>query len=302
MPLQTYGIVIKNVKMNYPAASSGVSKTTTGKILCPKGRGIHPNGINSIYYRLDIYCPPIAAKIKPGQFVMLKVSDDQSPLLRRPFSVYKNYSSHHPDKKKRGRLSILYKKVGKGTRKMTELKRGEKVDLIGPLGNGFRLPPLPSSSNIIMIGGGVGIVSLYPIAEKLRGNKLFVFVGGKTQNDILCKNDFKKLNATIFVATEDGSLGTKGTVIDLFLLKRKKWGGNGPPYLYACGPIQMLRELSAKIRSKGFYCQASLETRMACGFGACWGCVIKINDPKNPYQRVCKEGPVFNLKDIVWER
>lgn len=271
MPFQTQGMVIKNGKIHSP------------------------------YFLLDLFCPSIATNIEPGQFIMLKVSDDQSPLLRRPFSVYKTYPLHHPNQKRRGQLSILYKEVGKGTRKMTEFKKGQKVDLIGPLGNGFRLPPLPSSSNIILIGGGVGIVSLYSIAEKWKGTRLFVFVGGRTQDDILCKNDFKKLNATIFVATEDGSLGTKGTVIDLFLLKMKKWEKNAPPYLYACGPTQMLRELSDKIRSKGFFCQASLETRMACGFGACWGCVIKTNDPKNPYQRVCKDGPVFGLEDILWE-
>ncbi len=112
MPLQTDGMVVRN------------------------GR------IKSLYFMLGIYCPPISNQIKPGQFVMLKVSDDTSPLLRRPFSVYKNYPASHPEKRKRGHLFILYKEVGKGTRMMTALSKGQKVDLIGPLGNGFTFPPL----------------------------------------------------------------------------------------------------------------------------------------------------------------
>ena len=271
MPLQTDGIVVKN------------------------------GGIRSIYFLLGIYCPAIANQIKPGQFVMLKVSDDNSPLLRRPFSVYKSYPVSHPEKRKRGYLFILYKKVGKGTRKMTTWKKGQKVNLIGPLGNGFTLPPLPSSTHGILIGGGVGIVSLFPLAGALEGRKLFVFIGGKTQEDILGLEDFKKFNSNIFIATEDGSLGVQGTVVDLFLSQRKKFKRNEKYYIYACGPVAMLKALAKTVKSKNFICQASLETRMGCGFGACWGCVVKTNHPKTPYQRVCEDGPVFRLEDIVWE-
>jgi len=184
---------------------------------------------------------------------------------------------------------------------MTTLKRGEKVDLIGPLGNGFTLPPLPSSKNIVLIGGGVGIVSLFPLAEALKGRKLLVFIGGKTQRDILGLEDFETFNSNIFIATEDGSLGTQGTVVDLFLSQRKKFRRDEEYYLYACGPFAMLKALAGIVKLKNFICQASLETRMGCGFGACWGCVVKTNHPKTPYQRVCKEGPVFTLKDILWE-
>jgi dihydroorotate dehydrogenase electron transfer subunit len=271
MPLQTDGMVVKN------------------------GR------IKPLYFVLVIYCPPIANQIKPGQFLMLKVSDDRSPLLRRPFSVYKSYPVSHPEKRKRGYLFILYKIVGQGTRKMTTLKKGQKVNLVGPLGNGFTLPPLPSSTNSILIGGGVGIVSLYPLAEALKGKKLFVFIGGKTQDDILCVEDFKKFKSNIFIATEDGSFGFKGTVIDLFLSQKRRFKNNPPHYMYSCGPIKMLKELAQTVKFKGFIHQASLETRMGCGFGACWGCVVKTINPRTPYQRVCKEGPVFNLGHIVWE-
>lgn len=255
--------------------------------------------IKSCYFLLEMDCPPIATEIKPGQFIMLKVSESNDPLLRRPFSVYKSYSMHHPEKEKRGCLTILYKEVGRGTQKMTEFKTGQKVNLIGPLGNGFNLPA-PSSSNIIMIGGGVGIVSLYPLAEALRAKNSIVLIGGKTRNDILCVEDFKKLDSNISIATEDGSLGFKGTVINLFLSHCKKFIRNKSCSIYSCGPSEMLRELAKTIVPE-MSCEVSLEARMGCGFGACWGCVVRTKDPKTPYQRVCKEGPVFNLKNLVWE-
>jgi dihydroorotate dehydrogenase electron transfer subunit len=265
------------------------------------GTVIKNRRVKSLYFILEIYCPPIANHIQPGQFIMLKVSNDSSPLLRRPFSVYKSYPDNHPEKKKRGCLFIYYKEVGKGTQKMTTLKKGQKLDLIGPLGKGFTLPPLPSPANIILIGGGVGIVSLYPIAEALKKKKLFVFIGGKTQDDILSVEDFGKFNSKISVATENGSLGFRGTVVDLFLSQKKLFTKGGKYYLYSCGPVAMLRALARIAKSKNFICQVSLEARMGCGFGACWGCVVKTNHPQKPYQRVCKEGPVFPLRDILWE-
>jgi dihydroorotate dehydrogenase electron transfer subunit len=271
MPLQTEGIVIKNER------------------------------IKSLYFILGIYCPPIANQIKPGQFLMLRVSEDNSPILRRPFSVYKSYPDGHPEKRKKGSLFILYKKVGKGTQKMTTFQRDEKLDLIGPLGNGFSFPALPSSANIVLIGGGVGILSLYPLTRDLKGKELSVFIGGRTRDDILCVEDFKKVKSIISIATEDGSLGFHGTVVDLFSSQMKAFKKNKKCYVYACGPMAMLEALARLVKPKGFICQASLEARMGCGFGACWGCVVKTNDPKTPYQRVCKEGPVFSLEDIVWE-
>jgi len=267
---------------------------TTGIVL--ENRKIRP-----LCFLLEIHCPPIAAEIRPGQFIMVKVSENNHPFLRRPFSVYRCYSNDHPVRKKKGNLLILYKIVGKGTQKMTELKKGQAVNIIGPLGNSFTLPPLPSSTTIVLVAGGVGIVSLYPLAERLRPKKLFVFIGGKNQNDILCSSDFKSLHSNIFIATEDGSLGFKGTVVDLFLSHKKGFERSESNYLYACGPMGMLKGLAKAIRLEPFVCQASLESRMGCGFGACWGCVVKTTNPKIPYQRVCKEGPVFNLKEIVWE-
>lgn len=268
---------------------------------------------------------------------MLKISEGNSPLLRRPFSVYRSDPNQQGEKGKSSNFFILYKKVGKGTQKMTEFEEGQRVDMIGPLGNGFTLPPLPSSRNIILVGGGVGIASLFSIAERLThsrtpspsfqdevkkgrsgstlrrlspsrqrvegltSSKIQVFIGAKTRNDLICVEDFRKLNLHSFAATEDGSLGFKGTVVDLFLHESLKFRKESLNYVYSCGPFEMMRELARVLRSERFLCQVSLEARMACGFGACWGCVVKTRDTKTPYQRVCKEGPVFNLKNIVWE-
>ena len=269
MPLQTNGMVIKNDRIKSP------------------------------YFILGIHCPSIADQIKPGQFIMLKVSDNHSPFLRRPFSVYKTFPTHSEEKKNRGELFILYKKVGKGTQKMTTFKKGQTINLVGPLGKGFTPPPLSPSARCILIGGGVGIVSLSPLAQVLRDRTLFVFIGGKTREDILCVEDFKKFTPHISIATEDGSLGFKGTVVDLFISQKKLF--NQKAYLYSSGPMGMLKALARNLNFKNTICQVSLETRMGCGFGACWGCVVKTNHPQTPYQRICKEGPVFNLENILWE-
>jgi dihydroorotate dehydrogenase electron transfer subunit len=259
--------------------------------------------IKQRYFLLTIYSPPIADEIRAGQFIMLKISDDPTPILRRPFSIYKSFPSNCTEKERRGSLHILYKIVGKGTQKMAEFKKGQKVNMIGPLGRGFSSPPLPSSPFIVLIGGGVGIVSLYSLAEVLDSHKLpfTVFIGGRTKEDILCEGDFKKLSTSkVYIATEDGSKGYKGMVTDLFLSQQKKFKERESQYIYSCGPVDMLRLLASIINFEKAFCQVSLEARMGCGFGACWGCVVKTNDQKTPYQRVCKEGPVFNLKDIVW--
>jgi dihydroorotate dehydrogenase electron transfer subunit len=269
MAIQTDGIILKNVK------------------------------IKSIYFLLEIDCPSIANEAKPGQFVMIRISDDPYPLLRRPFSIYKSYSANHSKKGKRGHLFILYKKVGKGTQKMSALKKGQAVNLIGPLGNGFTLPPLPYKHSIILIGGGAGMASLSALHEVLGSGDLYVFIGGKTKDDILCEDDFP--NGKVFIATEDGSRGEKGTVVDLFRSHLERFDKAQPHHVYICGPEGMLKSLKKVITSKKWEVEVSLEARMGCGFGACWGCVVRTKDVEMSYHRVCKEGPVFPLSEIVWE-
>ena len=271
MPLQTSGIVLQN------------------------------ENLKSSYFLMRVHSPAIADKIRAGQFIMIKASREHSPLLRRPFSIYKTYPSNHPEKNLSGTLFVLYKNVGKGTQRMTDFKKGDEVDIIGPLGNGFSPPPLPSSANVTLIGGGVGIVSLFLLSEGLRMSGLSVYIGGKTGEDILCEEDFKKLSSEVFIATEDGGRGYKGTVIDLFSSHAEERKRRSPRFIYACGPVEMLKELAKRIDVSQCVCQVSLEARMACGFGACWGCVVRTKRSRSPYQRVCSEGPVFNIEDILWK-
>lgn len=258
--------------------------------------------IHTSYYLLELRCPPIANEAKPGQFVMLKPSYLNYPLLRRPFSISKYYPLHHPHKTKRGHFTILYKKVGLGTEMMSHLHEGQKINLIGPLGNGYTLPPLPSQPKILLIGGGIGVASLLSLYTILKDQKMFVFIGGKTKNDILCEKEFLQgENTELYIATEDGSYGKKGTVVSLFFSKLNQFSSDKDLYIYTCGPSGMLKSMAKKLVQKRWFVQASLESRMGCGLGACWGCVVKTIDPDNPYRRVCKEGPVFNLKEIEWE-
>jgi dihydroorotate dehydrogenase electron transfer subunit len=258
--------------------------------------------LKSSYFLMEMDCPLIADKTRPGQFLMLQVSGDTHPLLRRPFSIYKSYPTWHPEEEKRGHLILLYKKVGKGTEKMTSFLTGEKVNLIGPLGNGFTLPPLPSSVTSILIGGGVGMASLSSLGQALHSGKLHVFIGGKTKDDILCEEDFLSGKSThLFIATEDGSRGKKGTVVDLLHDEIKRFDRDQPHDVYICGPEGMLKSVSKVIKSKIWNVQVSLEARMGCGFGACWGCVVRTKDVEMAYHRVCKDGPVFPLSEIAWE-
>jgi dihydroorotate dehydrogenase electron transfer subunit len=264
------------------------------------GRVLQNRQITSDCFLLEIDCASIASTAVPGQFVMLKTSEDDHPILRRPFSFYRCYSPRHSEPEKRGRVSLLVKKVGAGTTNMRGFREGQDVSLIGPLGTGYTPPPLPSSAKTILIAGGIGIASLCFLAESLRSENLSVFIGGKTGQDVLCLEDFRSTNARVFAATEDGSLGARGTVIDLFFSQSQGFRGPEPQYLYACGPTGMLRALAARLEPGRFISQVSLESRMACGFGACWGCVVRTTDPETPYQRVCKEGPVFFLERVAW--
>jgi dihydroorotate dehydrogenase electron transfer subunit len=257
--------------------------------------------LGPLHYILEMDCAAVAETVRPGQFVMLRISGRSTPLLRRPFSVCKSYGGAHPRPEKRGRILILYKRVGKGTEIMTGWKKGERVDLIGPLGNGFTLPPHPDSDPVVLLGGGIGMASLFPLAEVIQSRSIQILIGGRSSEDILWPNRPARLKRNLMVATEDGSLGFKGTVLDLFDSLKEDLGRPESLHVYACGPMAMLRQLAERTKALQISSiQVCLESRMACGFGACWGCVVKTTDPSAPYRRVCREGPVFDLREIVW--
>lgn len=235
------------------------------------------------YYKMILEAPGISRQAKPGQFINVLVSDKHAPLLRRPFSIHNIKDS---------KIEILYEIVGKGTEILSRKKAGEKINIIGPLGNGFDFSGLKRQA--IVVAGGMGIAPLIFLAKKLKSNKTIVFIGAKNKRQILCEDELKNIGCEVKIATDDGSLGFKGLITKLLkrdLPKIKK----RPLTIFACGPKPMLKEIVSISKHYHIPAQLSLEEHMACGIGACFGCVVLTKDG---YKRVCKEGPVFNGSDI----
>jgi dihydroorotate dehydrogenase electron transfer subunit len=217
---------------------------------------------------------------RPGQFAMLGLDPERrhrDPLLPRPMAVYRGG---------RGELEFRFKVVGRGTRIMAELRRGDRVSVLGPLGNGF--PPL--SGPAILVGGGTGIASLYELARDAT-TRPRVLLGGRSRADILGLDDFAALPIELEVATDDGSLGHRGVVTELLAPAPGE-------VVYACGPLAMMQRAHALAAAAGARCHVSLENPMACGFGVCLGCVVKT--PAG-FRYVCTHGPVFDAATLGWE-
>lgn len=218
-----------------------------------------------------------AQKAKPGQFIEISVPGFY---LRRPISICEI-------KEKEDILVIIYKVLGQGTEKMTELSSGDSLDVFGPLGNGF---PIEDIDKVLLVGGGVGVPPLYETAKqyRLKGTQVDVVLGFNDKDAIFYKEEFEQLGCNVEIATMDGSFGTKGTVLDAI-----KANNINTDFISACGPSMMLKALDATY-SKGYI---SLEARMACGLGACMGCVVKDKDGNS--LRVCKDGPVFEVGKVA---
>ena len=225
-----------------------------------------------------------AKEAKPGQFIDVYVNDD-SKLLPRPISICEV---------KDDSLRIVYRVVGGGTKIMSTYQEGDEIQIIGPLGNGFDM----KDGKAILVGGGIGIPPMVELAKNLSekiGKENVISVMG--YRDELFLVDELEQFSTVVIATEDGSTGTKGTVIDAL-----DENGVDGDVLYACGPIPMLKALKDWANGKGIECQVSLEERMACGIGACLACVCKTKEKDEHSnvcnKRICKDGPVFDANEI----
>lgn len=210
-----------------------------------------------------------------GQFINIKLDGFY---LRRPISVC-DYDGES--------LTIIYKVVGKGTEYMAGLSKGDKLDILTGLGNGYDLTK--SGNNPLLIGGGAGVPPMYNLCRKLlaEGKKPTVIMGFNTSDEIFYEEEFKKLGAEVIVATADGSKGVKGFVTDAMK-------GVSYSYIYTCGPEPMLKAVYNAAESGG---QFSFEERMGCGFGACMGCSC---ETKYGNKRICKDGPVLDKEEIIW--
>lgn len=256
--------------------------------------------ISGSYYKLILAAPEIADRIIPGQFVHVRVDERTDPLLRRPFSVHRVISNK--GKPGKGHIEILYEVAGRGTEILSKISSKKKLDILGPLGNGFTIS-LKYSINML-IAGGMGVAPLMFLAEKLSEaktenlkQKIFVLIGAQTKLKIFCEKEFKKLGCDVRISTDDGSRGFKGKVTDLLAEELSAIHFSAPANIYACGPEAMHKALALIARRNNIRAQISLETYMACGFGVCMGCATNTT---RGYKLVCKDGPVFSVNEISW--
>jgi len=271
--------------------------------------------LNDKYFRLVFESKDIAESAIPGQFVEIKVLDSDVPLLRRPLSIHRIGIRDKGNGKRGGNniVEILYQVVGKGTEFLSRKVPGEYLDVIGPLGNGFSFS-FSVNSTPILIAGGMGVAPLLFLAETIKshqvipstalragkspGHKMLVLIGARTKDEILCEREFNHAGCAVKIATDDGTKGFKGRVTDLLKDSLSKIE-NRELIVYACGPALMLKEVSRIAVAYNIAAQVSLESHMACGIGACLGCVVST---VQGFKRVCKDGPVFFADQIIWEK
>lgn len=235
------------------------------------------NGIFSMWLKTE----QIAEKTKPGQFISLYCHDG-SRMLPRPISICEI------DKKDKA-LRIVYRVAGKGTEEFSGMSTGDSIDIVGPLGNGFPL----KEKKAFLIGGGIGIPPMVELAKQLNCEKQMVL---GYRDTVFLQEEFKGLGS-MYVATEDGSCGTEGNVLDAI-----RENGLEAEIIYACGPTPMLKAVKEYAMVNGIECWLSLEEKMACGIGACLACVCKSKEKDSHThvnnKRVCKEGPVFRAEEV----
>jgi dihydroorotate dehydrogenase electron transfer subunit len=247
-------------------------------------------------FRIRLHVPEIAATIRPGQFVMLRLPGTTDPFLGRPFALYDTVLEGD----KPFAMDIVYLVVGKMTGLLAQVKAGEPVEVWGPLGNGFL--DLGNPEQVTFVAGGIGQTPFLAYARELlgergyggdqprrRAHKVSLYYGVRSKSLAACVSDFEQADATMHLTSDDGSIGFKGFVTDR--LSRD----NPPGPWVGCGPEPMLHALVRLAAGRRVTCHVSLETPMACGFGVCFSCVTKVKTPSGwDYKRVCVDGPVFD--------
>ncbi len=231
--------------------------------------------------------PPLSAKASPGQFVMVDCGEES--FLRRPLSIHRTEG---------GKIALLFNIVGQGTEHLARLKEGDAVGIIGPLGNGFALDK--KAKNILLVAGGMGIAPLTFLADEVakQGKDVKLLIGARNSAYLL-PDRFLPSGIEIIHTTEDGSAGFQGLVTTSWANMHLQYEGfDEIRDIYACGPMPMYESISKLSSIQDKPIQISLEVRMGCGVGICYGCTIKT---RQGLRKVCKDGPVFNLGDIIWQ-
>ncbi len=247
------------------------------------------------FWRMALDAPRVAPLFKPGQFFQIRIQPEStSPLLRRPFA---------PSEVGESGFAFVYAVVGSGTQALTRLAIRDRVEILGPLGQGFRLPR--KGKRAVLVGGGCGAPSLRFLAEVLaeKGVEVFTVIGARTACALLEKEALTRISTMLAVSTDDGSEGLHGHAAKAAQVLLDEIGPKPRPELFTCGPHPMLKSIARLVEERKLSCQVSLEERMACGFGACMGCVVEVRDPESDttcYKRVCTDGPVFDAQEICW--
>lgn len=260
-------------------------------------------------FRLRLRCPEIAQRILPGQFVMLRLTDVDAPLLGRPFALYDTVST---DAGRADQLDIVYLTVGRMTRRLAELQLGSNVRIWGPLGNGF--PPMPTS-HLVMVAGGIGQTPFLALGQEYLGQRVYgdpirtvprsgsvtLCYGVRTAALLAGVADFHAAGIDVRLSSDDGSIGQHGFVTDVLgqLLDEIT---ESDPLVVCCGPERMMERVAELCFGRRARCLVSLETPMACGVGICFSCVAKVrqSDGTWDWKRTCVEGPVFDAAALVW--
>jgi dihydroorotate dehydrogenase electron transfer subunit len=253
-------------------------------------------------YLVRLEAAELARRIRPGQFVMLRLVGGSDPLLGRPFALYDTYLDAHG---KPAGIDVVYLVVGKVTRRLAALRPGDVLETWGPLGNGF--PEPKGDDHVGLVAGGIGQTPFLAHVRELLGTRGYggqpprprvrrvaLYYGVRTAELAAGVDDFRSAGATVHLATDDGSLGFRGFVTQLV-------AAHDPvQHLFGCGPEPMLRALAALAQERGTPCHLSLETPMACGVGICFSCVTRVRTADGwDYRRVCVEGPVFDAADLL---
>ncbi|MGA2821973.1 MAG: dihydroorotate dehydrogenase electron transfer subunit [Bacteroidales bacterium] len=240
--------------------------------------------LNKWHFILELQAPELLPQLLPGQFVQVLVKDSPSTFLRRPFSIH----GFDPVK---NTMCLLIQIKGEGTRHLSLLREGDKLNVMYPLGNSFTLP---SGKNVLLVGGGCGVAPLLFLARWLKEQdvKVTILTGWKSKEDIFEKDVYLQCGE-VLVTTENGSEGEMGMVTGHSIFKSDRTFDR----IYCCGPDQMMKTVAHMATKKSIDCEVSLENTMACGFGVCLCCITPTN---NGNQRVCTEGPVFSTKELGW--
>ncbi len=257
---------------------------------------LHNDVLCGPYRRLVLEAPQIAVAARPGQFIHVRIPLLRDRILRRPFSI----CDADPDA---GTITVVYKIVGEGTEVLSSLRSGETCQVLGPQGNGYTMPQPGAKYFPILIAGGYGSASTFFLAKRLPVKGVFL-TGARTSADLLLTQEYIQAGFDVRIATNDGSMGHQGVVTDLLPHALRDDAGSLTPLIYACGPGPMLTALGKLALTLGLECELSLDQHMGCGVGACFACVVKVNDKNSPegwrYSRSCKEGPVYNAREVYF--